>query len=203
MKNYERITAGNTIASAIANVRANVKLRTATVIKKTEDFKNARMDAQTDEIVWTAQMANLKNANPKATVKQLEAAMEKMGYQKPESEQETIERLQQEFLIIDQNEAVAKYTDDLEEGMIMADMAAVELPDRYAESRGSYNDVATQTSTAPSRTYYTGREQYEAHRAVTRDNIENKRGASAMERFDSNMNAFSQHLEIFARKFKR
>lgn len=61
----------------------------------------------------------------------------------------------------------------------------------------------TPPSTAPSRTYYTAREQYEDHRSITIRNRDNKRGASAAERLDCNLNAFSEHLEVFARKFKR
>lgn len=67
----------------------------------------------------------------------------------------------------------------------------------------TFTSQQTPPSTAPSRTYYTAREQYEDHRAITLANRDNKRGASAAERLDCNLNAFSEHLEIFARKFKR
>lgn len=72
---------------------------------------------------------------------------------------------------------------------------------RMSESQGTYNNPMP--STAPSRTYYTAREQYESHRDITLRNSSAKRGASAAERLDCNLNAFSEHLEIFARKFKR
>jgi len=72
---------------------------------------------------------------------------------------------------------------------------------RMAESQGTYQ--SNPMPSARPRTYYTAREQYEDHRDITLRNRDNKRGASAAERLDCNLNAFSEHLEIFARKFKR
>ena len=71
---------------------------------------------------------------------------------------------------------------------------------RMCESQGTYQNPMP--SCKP-RSYYTAREQYESHRDITLRNSNNKRGASAAERLDCNLNAFSEHLEIFARKFKR
>lgn len=71
---------------------------------------------------------------------------------------------------------------------------------RMSESQGTYNNPMP---SARPRTYYTAREQYESHRDITLRNSSAKRGASAAERLDCNLNAFSEHLEVFARKFKR
>lgn len=72
---------------------------------------------------------------------------------------------------------------------------------RMAESQGSYQ--SNPMPSARPRSYYTAREQYESHRDITLRNMDNKRGASAAERLDCNLNAFSEHLEVFARKFRR
>lgn len=72
---------------------------------------------------------------------------------------------------------------------------------RMDMSQGSYQ--SNPMPSAKPRTYYTAREQYESHRDITLRNSSAKRGASAAERLDCNMNAFSEHLEVFARKFRR
>lgn len=187
----------NTIASAmivngINQAKSTATKKTQADVKKTEAFKEARKQARVDSMIWATQIKAVKDANPGAADEDVENAVLSMGYNKAETEAETIERLQAEFLNADQQAKVAEYADQIAG---MSDTLS---------SVANYNDaIQTPPSTAPSRTYYTAREQYEDHRQITRNNIENKRGASAMERFDSNMNAFSEHLEVFARKFRR
>lgn len=189
----------NTIASAmivngINQAKSTVSKKTQADVKKTDAFKEARKQATIDSMIWKTQLKAIKDANPTASDEDIENAAMAMGYNKPETEAETVERLQAEFLNEDQQAKIAEYADQIAG---MSDTLS---------SVANYNDAATiQTppSTAPSRAYYTAREQYESHRDITLRNRDNKRGTSAAERLDCNLNAFSEHLEIFARKFKR
>ena len=191
MKDYNMIMAASTLMNGRNGAIANVKDRTDAEIIASEEYKAAREAADVDEIAYNMIKANIKAQNPSIDAKLLEKVAEKMGHPKPETITETIERLRKEFRSIDEKVAVAKYADEFSEACKLAERMADEeehkLPE--PETRRQY--------------YYTGREQYESHRQVTRDNIEAKRGASCAERFDANMNAFSEHLEIFARRFKR
>jgi hypothetical protein len=106
---------------------------------------------------------------------------------------------------------VDKNVEAFQSGLSMMSMInAAKDPIGAINAMGSLSNISntfatqqTPPSTAPSRTYYTAREQYEDHRAITLANRDNKRGASAAERLDCNLNAFSEHLEVFARKFRR
>lgn len=187
----------NTIASAmivngINQAKSTCTKKTQAEVKKTEAFKEARKQARVDSMIWATQIKAVKDANPGAADEDVENAVLSMGYNKPETEAETVERLQASFLNDDQQAKVAEYADQI-----------VGMSDTLS-SVANYNDaIQTPATTTPARNYYTARDQYEDHRAITLANRANKRGASAMERFDSNMNAFSEHLEVFARKFKR
>jgi len=194
----------NMIASALVvdglnNAMSQATKKTAAEIKKTQEFKDARKQATVDSMIWKTQLKAIKDANTGASDEDIENAAMSMGYNKPETETETVERLQQEFLNASKGDKAAEYA-----GQLMEANAAMGFVNGFENALANI-DTAIQTPTPSytTRTYYTGREQYEAHRAITRNNIENKRGASCAERIDSNMNAFSEHLEIFARKFKR
>lgn len=188
----------NTIASAmivngINQAKSTCTKKTQAEVKKTDAFKEARKQARVDSMIWATQIKAVKDANPGAADEDIENAVLSMGYNKPETENETIERLQAVFLNDDQQAKVAEYADQI------AGMSDT------LDSVANYNDAAIQTPTPSytTRTYYTAREQYESHRDITLRNSSAKRGASAAERLDCNLNAFSEHLEIFARKFKR
>lgn len=191
MKDYTMIMAASTLMNGRNGAIANVKDRTDAEIIASEEYKAAREAADCDEIAYNVIKVNITAQNPNIDAKLLEKVAAKMGYAKPETVTETIARLRKEFRAIDEKEAVATYADEFSAACKLAESMADEEEHRLPEpeSRRQY--------------YYTGREQYESHRQVTRNNIENKRGASCAERFDSNMNAFSEHLEIFARRFKR
>lgn len=190
MKDYNMIMAASTLMNGRNGAIANVKDRTDAEIVATEEYKAARDAADCDEIAYNMIKANITAQNPNIDTKLLEKVAAKMGYPKPETVTETIERLRKEFRAIDEKEAVARYADEFSEACKLAESMAYEEEHKLPEpARRQY--------------YYTGREQYEDHRQITRNNIEAKRGASCAERFDANMNAFSEHLEIFARRFKR
>ena len=196
MKNFAKANATLMYNNAVNTALNNVNKRNATEIKKTEEYKTARKDAAVDTVVWKTQEKAVKDANPGISNEDLENALLRMGFSKPESEQESIERLQDEFLAIDQAEAYQQFRAELAESEKAVDEIAEDssIPTVYITNAGT---------TTSNRTYYTAREQYEAHRAITRDNRERKRGASALERIDANMNAWSAHLEVYSRKFKR
>ena len=195
MKNYEKANATLMYNNAV-NARLNsVPKRTAAEIKKSEEYKQSRRDAAVDTVVWKTQEKAVKDANPGISNEDLEAAIIAMGYDKPESEAETVERLQAEFLEVDKVEAYGQFRAELEESeKAVNEMAEDNIPTVYLTSNGT---------TTSNKTYYTAREQYEAHRSITRENRERKRGASALERIDANLNAWSAHLEVYSRKFKR
>lgn len=190
----------NMIASALVvdglnNAMSQATKKTAAEIKKTQEFKDARKQATVDSMIWKTQLKAIKDANTGASDEDIENAAMAMGYNKPETETETVERLQQEFLNASKDDKAAEYA-----GQLMEANAAMGFVN------GFENALANTPAPMPEpsqRVYYTARDQYEDHRAITLANRANKRGASAMERFDSNMNAFSEHLEVFARKFKR
>lgn len=188
----------NTIASAmivngINQAKSTCTKKTQAEVKKTDAFKEARKQARVDGMIWATQIKAVKDANPGAADEDIENAVLSMGYNKPETEAETVERLQASFLNDDQQAKVAEYADQIAG---MSDTLG---------SVANYNDAAIQTPTPSytTRTYYSNRDQYEAHRAITRENFEAKKGASFEERCDLNKNAFSQHLDIIARKFRR
>lgn len=189
----DETTASALILNGMNTAMAGATKKTKAEVKKTEEFKQARKDAKTDAMIWATQIKAIKDANQNASDEDVEAAAMAMGYAKAETEDETVERLQEYFLRQEKDRLAGEYGENL---------AMVRNGIRAADDF----DVAMQTappSTAPSRTYYTAREQYESHRDITLANRANKRGASAAERLDCNLNAFSEHLEVFARKFKR
>ena len=188
----DETTASALVLNGMNTAMAQASKKTKAEIKKTEEFKQARKDAKTDAMIWATQIKAIKDANQNASDEDVEAAAMAMGYAKAETEDETIERLQEYFLKQEKDRLAGEYGENL--AMVRAGIRAADDFDTSFQAP---------SSTAPSRTYYTARDQYEDHRAITLANRANKRGASAMERFDSNMNAFSEHLEVFARKFKR
>ena len=196
MKNYEKANAVLGYNRAL-NCRLNsVPKRSVADIRKTDEFKASRKDAAVDTVIWNTQEKAVRDANANISAEDLEAAILAMGYNKPETEQETIERLQSEFLEVDKLTAYQQFRAELDESAKAVDEIAEDnIPTVYLTTNG--------TTTTSNRTYYTAREQYEAHRAITRENRERKRGASALERIDANMNAWSAHLEVYSRKFKR
>lgn len=198
MKNYEKANATLMYNNAINRRLNSVPKRTAAEIKKSDAFKDARRDAAVDTVIWNTQEKSVKDANANISAEDLEAAIIAMGYNKPETEAETIERLQAEFLEVDKAEAYCHFREELAESEKMIDELAEDnnIPTVYLTNAGT-------TTTTNNRVYYTAREQYEAHRAITRENRERKRGASALERVDANLNAWSAHLEVYSRKFKR
>lgn len=197
MKNYEKVNAVMGYNRALNSRLNGVPKRTAADIRKTEEFKQSRKDAAVDTVIWNTQEKAVKDANANISAEDLEAAIIAMGYNKPETEQETIERLQNEFLQVDQVTAYQQFREELAE----SEKAVDEMAEDCSNIPTVY--ITAGTTTTNNRVYYTAREQYEAHRAITRENRERKRGASALERIDANMNAWSAHLEVYSRKFKR
>ena len=188
----DETTASALVLNGMNTAMAQATKKTKAEIKKTEEFKQARKDAKTDAMIWATQIKAIKDANPTAVDEDVEAAAMAMGYAKAETEDETVERLQAYFLRQEKDRLAGEYGENL---------AMVRAGIREADNFDT--TIPTPAPSTPSRTYYTAREQYESHRDITLANRANKRGASAAERFDSNMNAFSEHLEVFARKFRR
>lgn len=186
MKNVLSTLTAIEIRNAINNAKATVKDRPDAEVKKTELYKQAVKDRKICKLVWDTEFNIIKNSNSNLKDEDVEEILVYKGFDKPETDDELLARIKGEFRRIDEAEAVANATDEI---------------NAYAEI---FDEEPTPSApTSQGRTYYTARDQYEDHRSITLANRANKRGASAAERFDSNMNAFSEHLEIFARRFKR
>lgn len=191
----DETTASALVLNGMNTAMATATKKTKAEIKKTEEFQQARKDAKTDAMIWATQIKAIKDANQNASDEDVEAAAMAMGYAKAETEEETIERLQEYFLRQEKDRLAGEYGENL--AMVRAGIRAADDFDTVIQT------PATTPATTSGRVYYTARDQYEDHRAITLANRANKRGASAAERLDCNLNAFSEHLEIFARKFRR
>lgn len=187
--------------SAVSELKESIQ-----IIKDLKDGTAAGDKAvQKAKAEYDEKVQNLVSAGACTDAKAAKALLTAIGVEAPTKEY--LDKIREDA----EADEVDKNVEAFQSGLSMMSMInAAKDPIGAINAMGSLGNISstfttqqTPPSTAPSRTYYTAREQYEDHRAITLANRDNKRGASAAERLDCNLNAFSEHLEIFARKFKR
>ena len=109
----DETTASALVLNGMNTAMAQASKKTKAEIKKTEEFKQARKDAKTDAMIWATQIKAIKDANQTASDEDVEAAAMAMGYAKAETEDETIERLQEYFLRLEKDRLAGEYGENL------------------------------------------------------------------------------------------
>jgi hypothetical protein len=187
--------------SAVSELKESIQ-----IIKDLKDGTAAGDRAvQKAKAEYDEKVQNLVSAGACQDEKAAKALLTAIGVEAPTKEY--LDKIREDA----EADEVDKNVEAFQSGLSMMSMInAAKDPIGAINAMGSLSNISntfatqqTPPSTAPSRTYYTAREQYEDHRAITLANRDNKRGASAAERLDCNLNAFSEHLEVFARKFRR